>query len=249
MNEPVTRIVLGGIKLEPWPRYLGKLHRTPPERLEQYLGLSVARITVFKKIALNARFHELYLTQTYQKVTLYHMLRGIIPAGFFGAVCGVPFENLWAQIGVCIVSTLVGVVIAKRLPKVLWNRLGRLARDPKHVLDDAATAAYWRGRAERGGSFAQAALGYLQENGRGVTRDPVQAAAWYRRSAFQDDDFGKYLLASAYESGTGAPQDFVEAYKWYYLVFGKSLPDELAKHSSHLTEAQIAEAVRRADAF
>ena len=99
MNEPVTRIVLGGIKLEPWPRYLGKLHRTPPERLEQYLGLSVARITVFKKIALNARFHELYLTQTYQKVTLYHMLRGIIPAGFFGAVCGVPFENLWAQIG------------------------------------------------------------------------------------------------------------------------------------------------------
>jgi TPR repeat protein len=69
--------------------------------------------------------------------------------------------------------------------------------------------------AAQGDITAQARLGWIYQEGQGVTKDPAQAAVWYRRAAEQGDAVSQNNLGSLYAEGRGVKQDFVEAAKWY----------------------------------
>lgn len=71
--------------------------------------------------------------------------------------------------------------------------------------------------ANRGNARAQANLGFMYANGRGVPQSYDLAVFWYTRSAEQGDAFGQYLLGLMYDKGLGVSQDVILAYKWLNL--------------------------------
>jgi TPR repeat protein len=123
--------------------------------------------------------------------------------------------------------------------------------------DDYATAgrAFWP-LAEGGDSRAQAMLGYMFANGRGVPQNYIEAANWYRRASEQGNPTAQYMLGLMYDKGQGVPQDYVEAYKWVDLAVGRAsgraredwvrIRDAIA---SKLSLVQITEGQRRALAW
>ena len=79
-------------------------------------------------------------------------------------------------------------------------------------------AAGWlRRAAEQGNAEAQARLGAVYEEGRGVMNDDELAASWYRKSAEQGNALGQYHLGDAYLLGHGVTQSNVDAYMWFTL--------------------------------
>jgi len=72
-----------------------------------------------------------------------------------------------------------------------------------------------RKAAERGDSVAQARLGYLYMNGKGVPQDYAEAARWYRKAAEQGHVGGEYWLGYQCETGQGVPPNLGEAARWY----------------------------------
>jgi uncharacterized protein len=70
--------------------------------------------------------------------------------------------------------------------------------------------------AEQGNAFAQNALGWMYENGRGVPKDYAQAAAWYRKAADQGNVIAQAYLGVAYRQGQGVPQDYAQAAAWFH---------------------------------
>ena len=69
--------------------------------------------------------------------------------------------------------------------------------------------------AEQGDHQAQASIGDLYRDGKGVEQNFPEAVKWYRKAAEQDDMFAQYHLALIYDKGLGMPQDKAEAFKWY----------------------------------
>jgi uncharacterized protein len=72
--------------------------------------------------------------------------------------------------------------------------------------------------AERGDAHAQAILGFMYANGRGVPQSYDLAVDWYLQSAERGDPTGQYLLGLMYDKGFGVTQDVVLAYKWLNLA-------------------------------
>ncbi len=81
--------------------------------------------------------------------------------------------------------------------------------------DYASAMAEWRGLAQKGDPEAQSYIGYLYENGLGVTPDYAEAATWYRRAAESGNAFAQGNLGFMYENGFGVPQDYRLAAEWY----------------------------------
>jgi uncharacterized protein len=73
-------------------------------------------------------------------------------------------------------------------------------------------------RAERGDAHAQAVLGFMYANGRGVPQSYDIAVDWYLRSAEQGDPDGQYLLGLMYDKGLGVNVDVVVAHMWLNLA-------------------------------
>ncbi len=73
-------------------------------------------------------------------------------------------------------------------------------------------------RAERGDAHAQAVLGFMYANGRGVPQSYDLAVDWYLRSAEQGDPDGQYLLGLMYDKGLGVNMNVVVAHKWLNLA-------------------------------
>ncbi len=101
-----------------------------------------------------------------------------------------------------------------------------LAAPPAWADFDAGVAAYDSGDyetafrefktlAEQGDAHAQASLGFMYENGRGVVQDYAEAVKWYRKAAEQGVVLGQYNLGVMYAKGQGVPQDYAEAANWY----------------------------------
>ena len=84
--------------------------------------------------------------------------------------------------------------------------------------DYVAAARILAPLAQRGNAEAQAYMGYLYANGRGVPQNHTQAAIWYRRAAEQGYPTAQYELGLQYDKGQGVPQDPVEAEKWLILA-------------------------------
>src|SRR6185437_15074068 len=108
-----------------------------------------------------------------------------------------------ALLAVCIVAiALVGFV---------W----RIHRNKARAAKRAALVQQILAKAERGDPVAQAEMGYLYENGRGVPPDYAKALDWYMKSANQDSAEGEQALGSMYYDGRGVPVDHAIAWNWY----------------------------------
>lgn len=104
----------------------------------------------------------------------------------------------------------------------------------------------WRPLAEQGDAGAQLNLGFMYDNGYGVSQDYNEAIRWYRRAAEQGNDRAQYNLGLMYDAGNGVPRDFVQAHMWYDIAgvaVAISYRDYVARE---MTPAQIAEAQKLA---
>jgi TPR repeat protein/transglutaminase-like putative cysteine protease len=69
--------------------------------------------------------------------------------------------------------------------------------------------------AEAGHPFAQSNLGYLYENGLGVSIDLAEAVRWYRLAADHGDTYSQTRLGYLFERGLGVPRNDWLAAQWY----------------------------------
>ena len=130
---------------------------------------------------------------------------------------------------------------------------------------DEAVTAYERGDyavafesfstlAEQGIADAQAFLGFMYAQGRGVPQDDAEAVRWHHQAAEQGHALAQTKLGAMYAMGRGVPQDYVQAHKWFNLAASRfsSSEQELRDKAvqarngvaSLMTPAQIAEAQR-----
>lgn len=82
-------------------------------------------------------------------------------------------------------------------------------------IDDVSRTA---ALAQRGDAHAQAVLGFMYANGRGVPQSYDVAVDWYLQSAEQGDPTGQYLLGLMYDKGFGVTPNIVLAHKWLNLA-------------------------------
>jgi len=78
--------------------------------------------------------------------------------------------------------------------------------------------------AQRGDAHAQAMLGFMYSNGRGVPQSYDVAVDWYLKSADQGDPTGQHLLGLMYDKGFGVTQNVIMAYKWLNLAAAHAPP-------------------------
>jgi len=75
--------------------------------------------------------------------------------------------------------------------------------------------------AEKGNANAQNDLGWMYEQGKGVTKDFKEAMKWYRSAAEQGSPQAQYNLGVMYFEGHGTHSNFPEALKWYRMAASK----------------------------
>ena len=123
--------------------------------------------------------------------------------------------------------------------------------DAAYQRSDYATALrLLKPLAEQGFADAQYNLGFLYDQGEGMTQDYAEAARWYRLAAEQGFADAQYNLGFLYEQGEGVKQNYVLAHLWWNLAAARGNEnaaknrDDLAAHK--MTLDQIAEAQRMA---
>ena len=131
--------------------------------------------------------------------------------------------------------------------------LGNMYMEGRGVGKDYVEAVRWYGKAaEQGNPFGYYNLGWMYQNGYGVDKDYVEAVRWYGKAAEQGNPFGYYSLGWMYQNGYGVDRDYIMAYMWYVLIEAGGYVKNYASKSReivsrYMTQAQIAEAKRRAD--
>ena len=110
--------------------------------------------------------------------------------------------------------------------------------------------------AQRGDAHAQAVLGFMYANGRGVPQSYDVAVDWYVQSAEQGDPTGQYLLGLMYDKGFGVTTNIVLAHKWLNLAAAHapwSIREDILRLrdaiASKMTRAQIESAQQLAVDF
>jgi uncharacterized protein len=73
-------------------------------------------------------------------------------------------------------------------------------------------------RAAQNAPDAQFLLGYLYEQGKGLSRDFTKAAENYRSAALQGYAAAENNLGAMYRRGNGVPLDMALAFHWFYLA-------------------------------
>ena len=72
--------------------------------------------------------------------------------------------------------------------------------------------------AKEGDALAQVYIGFMYEEGLGVSRDYSQAIQWYRKSAEQGNADAQYGLGGMFLHGLGVQKDEAEAMRWYQMA-------------------------------
>ena len=72
--------------------------------------------------------------------------------------------------------------------------------------------------ADQGNASAQNNLGFMYDNGKGVTQDYKEAVKWYRLAAAQGNASAQYNLGFMYDNGQGVTQDYVRAHMWWNIA-------------------------------
>lgn len=111
-------------------------------------------------------------------------------------------------------------------------------------------------KADAGDPEAQFQLGIQFEQGQlGFPQDYSEAARLYRKAAEQGLAGAQLYLGVFYANGQGVPKDPIEAYKWLELAKKGNEQDSAVATEcqeqliAHLSDRQIAEGNRRANAF
>jgi TPR repeat protein len=111
---------------------------------------------------------------------------------------------------------------------------------------DYATALQeWRPLAEQGDATAQTNLGFMYDNGLGVTQDYAEAMIWYRLAAEQGQAQAQSNLGFMYSNGRGVLQDAVVAHMWFNIsgANGNEMgSDNRSIIEGRMTREQIADA-------
>ena len=122
---------------------------------------------------------------------------------------------------------LAAVVIAAVAGGLWWQQpqkdaaearsIGAAQKCTSHFNDDQYTQAlpWCRKAAEQGHAIAQFNLGWMYQNGKGVTQDYAEAFKWYRKAVAQGHAFAQNNLGYMYEFGLGVTENHAEAVKWY----------------------------------
>src|SRR5215467_10538120 len=110
---------------------------------------------------------------------------------------------------------LTGVLLLAAAPTVQAGSPGR-HRGPGG--GEEAAVSRIMARAHRGDAHAQAILGFMYANGRGVPQSYDVAVDWYLLSAEQGDPTGQYLLGLMYDKGFGVTPNVILAHKWLNLA-------------------------------
>jgi TPR repeat protein len=84
--------------------------------------------------------------------------------------------------------------------------------------DYADALSLYQKAADQGDAHAQHYLGWIYQNGFGVTQDYTKAMTWYRLAADQNYADSDANIGWMYENGLGVAIDFPEAMKWYRLA-------------------------------
>jgi uncharacterized protein len=87
---------------------------------------------------------------------------------------------------------------------------------------EAASVRQTVALAQRGDPHAEAILGFMYANGRGVPQSYDVAVDWYVLSAEQGDPLGQYLLGLMYDKGFGVTANVILAHKWLNLAAAHS---------------------------
>ena len=84
--------------------------------------------------------------------------------------------------------------------------------------DFATALREWSALAEQGNTLAQFSLGWLYEDGRGVTQNHKEAVKWYRKAAEQGFEDAQFNLGVMYMNGQGVLQNNIYAYIWVNIA-------------------------------
>jgi uncharacterized protein len=81
--------------------------------------------------------------------------------------------------------------------------------------DYATAMRLWRPLADQGDAATQFYLGFMYQNGQGVSQDDAAAVSWYRKAADQGNTAAQSYLGFMYQTGRGVPQDDAAAASWH----------------------------------
>ena len=102
--------------------------------------------------------------------------------------------------------------------------------------DYEAALEEFRALAEQGDADAQAMLGVMYSNGRGVPRSYIKAVKWARLAAEQGHAEAQFSLAMSRAFGFGGLSiDVVESYKWAAIAASNGLEDAI-KFQEYIAE-------------
>ncbi|WP_338140360.1 NB-ARC domain-containing protein [Candidatus Paracaedibacter symbiosus] len=99
--------------------------------------------------------------------------------------------------------------------------LALLYRDGEGIVASDAQAIAWLHEAAKQSEDAQYTLGWMYENGRGVTKHLEEAAKWYKASEKGCPGYAIYSIGRMYEYGLNVEQDLGKAIEWYRLAAGE----------------------------
>lgn len=141
---------------------------------------------------------------------------------------GLPIEKDDAVLRGCVVPARIIDVFDADPPAVLLEdaehpgktfvttELDDLTLAGRNTKDFAREGIAWlRTQANNGDTQAQAALGWLYENGVAVVQDDACAVDWYARAAQGGDPFAQFNFALRCERGRGVAINLAEAARWY----------------------------------
>ena len=113
--------------------------------------------------------------------------------------------------------------------------------------DFATALREWEPLAEQGDATPQFQLGWMYEEGHGVTQDYKTAIKWYKLSAEQGYAYSQTALGHMYENGHGVLQDYARAYMWFNIAASLWDTDARKKQdivAKKMNSTQIGEAQR-----
>ena len=100
--------------------------------------------------------------------------------------------------------------------------------------------------AEKGNAIAQFILGFMYENGEGVSQDYKKAEKWYHKAAEQGDTDAQYNLGNFYNNDNlGVAHDYVMSHMWFNIAGVNGYQDAFTRRDSvaeKMTPSQIQEA-------
>src|SRR5215475_14974535 len=136
--------------------------------------------------------------------------RGLVLKGNAG-------EKIMSKIARLLAAGFI-VLIGLLISAVPFAQAASFAKGRIPDRSEAAAVRRTMALAQRGDPHAQAVLGFMYANGRGVPQSYDVAVDWYLQSAEQGDATGQYLLGLMYDKGFGVAQNVIFAHKWVNLA-------------------------------